>query len=251
MNNKTIAIKEYIEKTKQFNRAEETRDKRISFTYNPKLHKILMTEHEQYIEPPFYSHTKVYELLEKRLSIKLSKLSPEHRKQFILDHIDEFTFKNLSIAFMQTSVGCYLHDETFDITERTICLDNIFTTPEKRNCGIGTMLINQAKNSCLVNNLDSISGQIVPLDAKAYMRERNIDKLNNFLAYNLGLMKKNAYIDMHSLSKIYDKMGFDVYKVLFSDLKIWANKIKLSEKEKLPTDIVTFDKKAHDEFFII
>jgi len=251
MSDNTHIIKKYIENAKKFNTAEPGRDKRISLTYNPKLHKILMVEKEQFTEAPFYSDTKVYEILERRLARKLGKLSPEDRKQFILDHIEEFTFNHLSVAFLKTSVGSYLDEKTFKVIERSILLENIYTTPEMRNCGIGSMLINETKNEDLENNLESISGQIYPLDAKAYLKERKLDKINNYLAYNLGLLKKKSHVDIQSLTQIYDKLGFDVYKVLYSDLKMCSENNNFEEKDKLPSDIVTFSKKEHDDFFII
>lgn len=232
-NGKLIFLDKYIDIINELNQKSKKEDIRLNFFINKKINSLIMAKHIVHCQPNFpWVETDYYKV---ELPYDLDSLNIKTKKDvknFVYNDPDYIAFNNTKIASVEYS-DLY--------TEQS--LDNFMVLPKYRNEGLGRSLINEVVNSAINNNYTAIVGDVVPLDAKACINltaGKDIpeqDKLINRMAYEKGIMKDLAYVDMSHLIEIYSKLGFKIedsrvtcFKRLYMDVK----NITLSVDKKLP-----------------
>ena len=248
MSKKIIKLAEFIEETKKENLEALGSDTRLNFFRLKKLNQILLHKRSTSCIPADIktSSTTIRPLIIKEpiTTMDLRLLLPDEVEELLNENADRILIDN-----SKEGVAGYLDTRhtNFYGEEDILFLDHLCVEPEFRNLGIASALINDLKNSAYNNGIPYISGEILPLDTKAYVHYLKghtpaLSRFFNYLSFKTGILKKKAYVDIDSLRKIYTKLGFAIEGMDERQLSMTTEEMTIPAHLRLPKEFTSYTK---------
>lgn len=250
-NNQIYTLADYLKKINIENQENDMIDVRFYFFYLKKLQKLMVMRKSVTANPrktcTCASTTVIKELsLNKPItSNSISSLSSKEMADFIMTNSEKILYND---SFLSTIGETQTRVDTFsDGRDPAYALEYFLVSKPFRNEGLGSLLINEAKNSSINNNIYKLSGEIMPIDdqPKHFLELR---KLINELSKKTGRFKNLSYVDYDTLRKIYSSLGFSIIdnpRYTNPRLEMILNTTSVPEDKKLPDEFTRFLKNKH------
>lgn len=238
-----FSLEEYFKLIEQVREDNYLTDVRFLFFYLKKLEKLMVLRKSvttNYEQCGGRSSTTVIKELQLDKSVKtkhIDTLSSNELQEFIMSNANKIKYNDSNSSICgktQTRIDTFHYDR-----DPEYFLEYLYVERPYRNCGLASILINEAKNSSINNDVFTLAGSMQPLDATPdrFLKFRQWLNRQHFKS---GRFANLSYVDFYTLSKIYNKLGFNIdYNPALTHPRI---------EMQLTPESIPEDKKLPDEF---
>ena len=235
-------VKDYIEKLKYLNgRSVKEAEYRPNLFYCPKLDEMVFMK-KGVNERMKVSNIYLY-MMEKHPKIaneKLSQMTEEERKDFILNNLQNYyVYPELAIGSMSNFIDKVdWSDENSDTINK---LSILKVHQYFRQCGLAKELIKELRSATINNGYSCIIGRMSPLDNFDLTDSIYIKKSYDLSLINPSLTAKDS-VDLHDLAQVYKHLGFIVPEdyILDKRIKMPLGKHSILDKDHYPDSYTDF-----------
>ena len=244
-------LKDYIENIKETNARQQISETRPGAIYVPGLDNMVLIKNV--VNPKKDVSTTSLLYLEKKdsiLGVKLHLMTPEQRKEFFLNNLDQFyVHDGVTLGYMMS----YLESEIWGLPIAGVNnkLSMLKVHRYFRSLGLGKELITILKNQTAVNGARSIQAKISALDTICADDKKSIDFAKELMQIQKGIIEGKP-ADIHTLAQIYKSYGFDIPEDYINNphIKMDSSKIIIPTSDKYPAEFTEYGYHKKTDIFV-